>query len=478
MEVNRKMKIFISYASEQTKLAKEITLALLSEKHTVFFDHSSLKPGDAYNQRIRKEIEDCQLFVFLVTPESVCEGRYTLTELEFAEKKWPNPSGKILPVKIPGTPISDIPSYLRAVTLLETTGNVAASVVAVVDQEPKKRFFGFLKKFRFLLIALGTLSIVIILSVIISIANRVTQALKEADNLQNAGHYEESFERLETARKSTFNNSIILDKESKLAMTWLENARVTEGKENFSQIVNKVFDILSRCSMSDDKKLAADCLAHIGWGDFLKSKDGQSGLHPEKFYQKALELDPENPYAHVLMGFSLIQKDDLRDAKMHFDRALTSVREREYVRLMLLAGLLYYPKGDLENEAIKVVNDMRLNRERLPPGDSDYALRWSKLWNIYYSRILNGNEQQSFLSALSPPDHLATFHWLFPEDIVPESKRELYLFFLGTFQELVGDNAGALATLNSLQISWGKENRSGRLPEKTIEAINRLSKVK
>ena len=120
---------------------------------------------------------------------------------------------------------------------------------------------------------------------------------------------------------------------------------------------------------------------------------------------------------------------------------------------------------------------MRLNSEPLPPDERDYSIRWSKLWNVYYSRMLNATEQQSFFSALSPADHLATFQWLFPEDIVPEGKRDLYRFFLGSFQELAGNYAGALTTFSSLQKSLGKENLGGRLPDKTTEAINRLSKL-
>jgi hypothetical protein len=40
------MKIFLSYASEQSELAKEIALALRAENHTVFFDRSSLASGE------------------------------------------------------------------------------------------------------------------------------------------------------------------------------------------------------------------------------------------------------------------------------------------------------------------------------------------------------------------------------------------------------------------------------------------------
>ncbi len=131
---------------------------------------------------------------------------------------------------------------------------------------------------------------------------------------------------------------------------------------------------------------------------------------------------------------------------------------------MQIAALLYYPDERFEEEVIRVVNDMRVNREPLPPEDREYSIRWSNCGTYTTRACFNGNEQQSFLSALSPADHLATFQWLFPEDIVPEGKRDLYRFFLGSFQELAGDYTGALTTFSSLQKTLSKVRRSGPLP--------------
>ena len=92
------MDIFISYASEQRAVAEEIALSLRGEGHQAFFDRSELPDGDAYNARIREAIRACDVLIFLVSPESVSEGRYTLTELRFAEEKWRSPAGRVLPV--------------------------------------------------------------------------------------------------------------------------------------------------------------------------------------------------------------------------------------------------------------------------------------------------------------------------------------------------------------------------------------------
>jgi len=126
------MHTFISYASEQSELAREIALALRGEGHEVFLDRSQLPEGDAYDARIRQAIRDCDLLVFLISPEALSAGRYTLTELKFAEEKWPRPAGHLLPVMVKPTEKARIPAFLRSVTILQPDGNVAAEVVAAV----------------------------------------------------------------------------------------------------------------------------------------------------------------------------------------------------------------------------------------------------------------------------------------------------------------------------------------------------------
>jgi tetratricopeptide (TPR) repeat protein len=56
-----------------------------------------------------------------------------LTELKLARAKWSVPDGRILPVMVEPTPMSDVPAYLKAVTILEPKGSVSAETAAAVD---------------------------------------------------------------------------------------------------------------------------------------------------------------------------------------------------------------------------------------------------------------------------------------------------------------------------------------------------------
>ena len=477
------MKIFLSYASEQRELAKEIALALRAENHTVFFDGSSLAPGEAYNAQIREAVENSQLFIFLISPGSITPGRYTLTELEFAESKWPKPWGNLLSVMTTATPKAAIPPYLRAGSILQPSGNISATVAAEVQRMQGHGWGRWLQHYKTPLLAAIALTLIGAAGAWWYRQDQVQKIalqrlFSEANVQQESGHYEQAWKLFEQARSLAPDHADVHKDQAKLAMTWLENARISDGKSSFSALVDQLLPTLSRCSISSDKVHAANCFAHMGWGDFLKSREGQARLNPGQFYQRALALDPENAYAHVMWGFHILQsRGSVEEAKGHFERALASGKERPYVRKMQLAAFLYYSDENLEDEAIRVVNEMRLKGETLPPGDRDYSIRWSKLWSIYFSRMLYGKQQPAFFSALSPSDHLATFQWAFPADSAPESKRDLYQFFLGSFQELAGKNADALATLSRLQKSWGKD-ANGTLVDKTAEAIKRLSKFK
>jgi hypothetical protein len=126
------MKIFLSHASEDQSLAREIRLALLGSGHHVFFDEESLPAGGDFHARIRAEVNGSDLFIFLISPHSLSPGKYTLTELKYAQKKWPHPGDHVLPVMIESVPLEHIHEYLKAVTILEPAGSIPAEVAAEV----------------------------------------------------------------------------------------------------------------------------------------------------------------------------------------------------------------------------------------------------------------------------------------------------------------------------------------------------------
>lgn len=133
------MKLFLSYASQDRSLVEPVRLALASQGHEIFFDREDLPPGDEYDNRIRRAIEDCDLFIAFMSPDTFDRGSYTLTEIEIAERVWKLPQGRVLPVVLRPVEVAQVPAFLKGVTFLEPTGNVAASVAEFVHRRVLER---------------------------------------------------------------------------------------------------------------------------------------------------------------------------------------------------------------------------------------------------------------------------------------------------------------------------------------------------
>lgn len=133
------MRIFLSYASEDRAAADAVRLALKSDGHDVFFDREDLPPGGEFHTRIRHGIENSELVIFLVSPKALDAGSYTLTEISIAEKTWPTPDERIMPVLLEKVNVQELPVFLRSVTFLETPGNLPATVADAVARIARDR---------------------------------------------------------------------------------------------------------------------------------------------------------------------------------------------------------------------------------------------------------------------------------------------------------------------------------------------------
>jgi sulfatase modifying factor 1 len=133
------MRVFLSYASEDRASADAIRVALHNDGHDVFFDREDLPPGGEFHTRIRRAIEESDFAIFLISPRALDAGSYTLTEMSIAEKMWPSPDGRILPVILERVDMKSLPAYLSSVTFLETAGNIPAEVAHAVNRVARER---------------------------------------------------------------------------------------------------------------------------------------------------------------------------------------------------------------------------------------------------------------------------------------------------------------------------------------------------
>ncbi len=67
--------VFLSYAREDTDAARRIADALRSHGVEVWFDQSELRGGDAWDAKIRKQINDCTLFLPIISSHTQARGK-------------------------------------------------------------------------------------------------------------------------------------------------------------------------------------------------------------------------------------------------------------------------------------------------------------------------------------------------------------------------------------------------------------------
>lgn len=71
---NESKAVFLSYASQDSEAAKKICEALRAAGIEVWFDQSELRGGDSWDQKIRKQIKECALFVPVISAATQARG--------------------------------------------------------------------------------------------------------------------------------------------------------------------------------------------------------------------------------------------------------------------------------------------------------------------------------------------------------------------------------------------------------------------
>ncbi len=155
----KRLKLFISYARADDTLAAEIAQAFRNNGDTVFFDADSLVPGADFIQKIKKSVRRSDRFIFLASPASLSDGRYTLSELNAAKARWRSPVGRVITVMVePNADPLSLEPYLRSVHILQPSGNTVAEVVSAIDRGRGVGLFcrvvGFLMVMAFIAAAL------------------------------------------------------------------------------------------------------------------------------------------------------------------------------------------------------------------------------------------------------------------------------------------------------------------------------------
>ena len=475
------MKVFVSYPSTRRTLAEKLKLALEAEAHEVFFDRDDLAAGEAFHQRIHDRITAADLFIFLLAPESVREGSYTLAELAIAQQQWPQPGGRVLPVMVAATPLADIPPYLSAVTLLQPRGEVVAETMTAV----RRLAAGATPRWRRPAVAGAT---VVLVGAGLFAGYQWQQArqleaaqqakqqaqIKAATQFDCAGLSQPgqpdsaaafaAFAALTEQAAQPGAPAAMRHALQDCAMQRLRVARAVQGQTTFAQAVAPFKPVLVQgLAAAASGRRAADLRAHLGWIDYLVWRDRRNpDADPGASYQRALQDDPVNAYAHAMWGHWLLLREPGRvdEALKHFEAAREGGRDAAFVLDLQLGAML--GNEALVPELLRLLSRLRGVAVLLTDGQKQ------RVWSQVYSRSYRAAERQRLLGALAPEDGLRTFLWLFPQ--ATESQGQAWSVVRAQLLTHAGRGAQARTELLSLQAEWRAQKTTGSI----VDEVNRL----
>lgn len=127
-------RVFIAYAEEQRALGEETAALLRGRGYIVHaYTAEASKGAKAFDAQIQTDINNCDLFVFFISPDSVKSTSYCQNELEIVKRRWSSGKGRVLPVMVEPTSLADIDGYLKAIDFHHPKGKPATSITLAVN---------------------------------------------------------------------------------------------------------------------------------------------------------------------------------------------------------------------------------------------------------------------------------------------------------------------------------------------------------
>jgi hypothetical protein len=123
-----------------------------------------------------------------------------------------------------------------------------------------------------------------------------------------------------------------------IAIKWLEDVHLSSanGPQTFSAVVDPLKAVLVERLAETRGTARADLQAHIGWANFLRSRDGLPAVDIAEEFDAAIASDPANLYGHVMRGFWILwQAQPIDAARADFDFAMRSTTDPAFSDRMI-----------------------------------------------------------------------------------------------------------------------------------------------
>lgn len=229
------------------------------------------------------------------------------------------------------------------------------------------------------------------------------------------GDYAASLQTCADLLKADPLDGAALDDQVNAAMLWTENFSISiPDGSNATNIaapaLDQIFSVLESGLSRSKGERAADIQAHLGWAHWLNQRlaSREFGSAAEKDFRAAVAVDPRNVYANAMLaGWMLQTGGNVSEAARHFAVAVSSGKDRPFVRRLQIGGYLSSEASGARAELMRAANDMRRSGEAL---DDSYRAR---ALVFCCDPVFTSHAQLvEALSALPPDDVWSTYLWM------------------------------------------------------------------
>ena len=302
-------------------------------------------------------------------------------------------------------------------------------------------------------------------------------ALIMASDLQaSAGDYVGAWGLLDQALTLEPGSTQVQAHRVDLAMLWVRNVAIT-GDQTFSEIISPLLPSLYLGAVRSDSSERADALAHIGWSNALRTRDGVRQLAVDDQFAAALVADPDNVFAHTWQATWLFMRGNdvnydepkIDQARTHFNAALATGQRRQWIRSMQLLGYLGSHITAAQIEAIAVVASLNAEGSTLAAHDATFFEH--ELTGLVIGRGERADVlRDAALNRFTWNEILDVYTWVIsmrPDTSYDISER----YVLARLTELVGEHANALAMYRSLLV---EASEGYTFSQELVDAVVRL----
>jgi hypothetical protein len=258
--------------------------------------------------------------------------------------------------------------------------------------------------------------------------------------------------------------------QANVAMKWLENVQLSSGRgpQTFGDVVDPLKSALIERLADTHGRERADLLAHIGWANFLRYRDGRPKADIIEEFDAAIKEDPNNLYGHVMRGFWILwDGGSLERARGDFELALRSAADPTYSDSLIMSALTNRQSDEFIAAAIEYANTIRRAGRNIDDR-SKSRLGW------YYSNCLQDMNLLARISRTLPAaEHILFLDWLKQANMALHEKRAA-AYCMAYFAESDGKREDALKLYSDLISTSPAEGED--IARLALAAVGRLQK--